>query len=718
MIEGLITSSALIALICMIRAVFKGKISFRLQYALWLLVLLKLTIGWIPLPATGLRMESSYSIMNLAERARDLAAAQTHQTNQTPNIPQLELLTEPLQTKAAVAEDTFQRKVTLPGNWKTAILAVWAVGSTGIGIWILIVNLSFGKRLISCRSMYSHPTASFPLPVYTVPGFQFPCLYSGVGGTAIYISRELSENGEQLKHVLAHELCHYRHGDHIWQAFRCGLLALYWVNPFVWAAARLSKQDCELACDEAAVKLLGEEERIAYGRTLLDLISRQVLYSDLVSTATTMTGSEKNIRERIQMIVKKPKIMIYAMAGAAAVTAAAVMITFTGAKETAGENLEENQVQQSVVTPTTVTSVAETPTAETPAVSHSPGDIIQVINPEITAETPFGADGPNLDYASDSHIIFHDYSGLFVYDLRRQAIVRTVDLESIGCQYTQGDSYCEVTVSEDGMTATLHPINQDMMFVYQVAENTLTVQPYKELENRFQGAVYREDLVTGGGPKQFSQENIRYCPQMVRYHSGTGWDYEFYLVYTDSTLGSLVLLGTDTDGLMNARFPLFSFEQVGEGRLRQHDTGFYNAIKAEASVDALAFGNLYVKMVNSWDYAGVSALSNGQLTYSDRIQESWDTVKGSAMLSIDEEQPKRGRMSCLLELDIEDPGDTGLEKGKNLRYIYMIKDNDGWYADGPMREMKPADNWWRGVIIQDENINGGLGVKHEKRKAG
>ena len=51
-----------------------------------------------------------------------------------------------------------------------------------------------------------------------------------------------------------------------------------------------------------------------------------------------------------------------------------------------------------------------------------------------------GADGPQLDYADENMFIFHDYFGLFVYDINQGELVSAVDLEPIGCQYTQGDA--------------------------------------------------------------------------------------------------------------------------------------------------------------------------------------------------------------------------------------------------------------------------------------
>ena len=42
MIEWIVSSSALIAVVIQLRALLKGKIGLRLQYALWVLVLLRL----------------------------------------------------------------------------------------------------------------------------------------------------------------------------------------------------------------------------------------------------------------------------------------------------------------------------------------------------------------------------------------------------------------------------------------------------------------------------------------------------------------------------------------------------------------------------------------------------------------------------------------------------------------------------------------------------
>lgn len=71
MIETIVTTSVLIVALVILRKLWKGRISFRLQYALWLLVAVRLLV---PLPV----MESALSIMNfmlpVVEQAEEFGA--------------------------------------------------------------------------------------------------------------------------------------------------------------------------------------------------------------------------------------------------------------------------------------------------------------------------------------------------------------------------------------------------------------------------------------------------------------------------------------------------------------------------------------------------------------------------------------------------------------------------------------------------------------------
>lgn len=188
-------------------------------------------------------------------------------------------------------------------------------------------NLRFAARLRRSRRPLDIPEC--PLPVYLMEGLSSPCLF-GLFHPAIYLTPEAVENETVLRHVLAHEGTHYAHRDHIWSALRCIALALHWYDPLVWLAVSLSKADGELACDEGTVRRLGEEERIPYGRTLVDMVAQRSLRpADLLSCSTTMAGRSKRIQQRVALLVKKPETRATAIFGACTALALAAVFTFS-----------------------------------------------------------------------------------------------------------------------------------------------------------------------------------------------------------------------------------------------------------------------------------------------------------------------------------------------------------------------------------------------------
>ena len=83
---------------------------------------------------------------------------------------------------------------------------------------------------------------------------------------------EIGQNA--LRYSLLHELTHFKRRD-IWLKTLALLVnAVHWFNPFMWYMTRLVERDTELACDEAALKLLPAEEHKAYGTTILDAVER------------------------------------------------------------------------------------------------------------------------------------------------------------------------------------------------------------------------------------------------------------------------------------------------------------------------------------------------------------------------------------------------------------------------------------------------------------
>lgn len=342
MAEWILSSSVLILVLAVLRHVWKGKVSLRLQYALWGLVLVRLLV-----PVSF--FESGFSVLNLTKQVQEQSAVQTFADLAELEVPSrsfddvyAEVVQEYEKRGVDVSElegselealdyeaMALMGEISLGELVKKAAYTLWIAGVGIVGAVFLISNFRFGSKLKKERMAIE--CGNCPLPVYRSSLIETPCLF-GLFRPAVYVTAETAEEETALRHVLVHEMTHYYHGDHIWSALRCLCLAVHWYNPLVWLAAVLSRRDAELACDEGAIGRLGEEEREAYGRTLIGLTCQN--RSALLLTATTMTGGKRSIRERVMFIARKPRMAAYTFAAVVLIVAVAVGCTFTGAKET------------------------------------------------------------------------------------------------------------------------------------------------------------------------------------------------------------------------------------------------------------------------------------------------------------------------------------------------------------------------------------------------
>ncbi|QHI73518.1 M56 family metallopeptidase [Aminipila terrae] len=238
-------------------------------------------------------------------------------------------------------------------NWHLVIMIVWAMGTIAIGLWLFYSNLKFSRKIAGKRTflmsvethykenpdnkeknltnkrMTKKKKKKMCLPVYVVDGLYSPCLMKYRGETGIYVTSDLINQKEKLRYAINHELCHYRHHDLIWSMVRGIFLASYWFNPLVWVAAVMSKRDCELACDYGVIRVIGKDNRLDYGKALVDLISSQEQKNNVFQMATTMWGSSKGIKERVNMIVENKKMKIPTLIAILLIATLSVGFTFT-----------------------------------------------------------------------------------------------------------------------------------------------------------------------------------------------------------------------------------------------------------------------------------------------------------------------------------------------------------------------------------------------------
>lgn len=211
----------------------------------------------------------------------------------------------------------------------------WYAGIAVMGCLLVGTNLHFALTLRKKRRRLSPDVlpADCSTPVYLVEGLASPCL-CGLLRPVIYINERSLAPG-RLPHILTHEQAHLRHGDHLWALLRMVCLCVYWFDPFVWWAAVLSRRDGEMACDHSAIRRLGEDQRLEYGQTLVDMIVPGRALSGLLRTATTMTDKKRTMKERILLIVRKPQMAAATLVLVLLGTALATVLAFSGGQETA-----------------------------------------------------------------------------------------------------------------------------------------------------------------------------------------------------------------------------------------------------------------------------------------------------------------------------------------------------------------------------------------------
>ena len=358
--EILLTSSALILALLALRRLFRKVLSRRAQYTLWGLVLLRLLVP-ASLPAadfslltaaepvvSGLEGQALYLSPSRVTLTAPEGPLPSYRSEEDPKI----VLGPPSENSVYSYTNSQQVVHEVEYAWQIVLAdqlpPIWYGGMAVMACWLVLSNLLFWRKLRRARRPY--PVEGSPRRVYLVEeGLPSPCLF-GLFRPAIYLTPAALQSPDRLRHVLAHEETHARHLDPLWSLLRAVCLTVYWFDPLVWWAALASRTDCELACDEGALRRLGEAERVPYGRTLLSLIPVRKAPANPLLSATTMTAGKRQLKDRITRVAENPVYLGQALFAAVALAALVCAVTFTGAKTPAPEPARFHDVDEAVST--------------------------------------------------------------------------------------------------------------------------------------------------------------------------------------------------------------------------------------------------------------------------------------------------------------------------------------------------------------------------------
>ena len=356
MIQYLVSLSLLILAVLVIRGIFRKTVSPRAIYALWLVVVIRMLLPFtlfeidVTLPEfmqaehTELAEDSenppeqSGAIIDVPGKAPATPPMQTTPTNPspvTPITPVIPSVTTPatpvtpvIPTETApidpITPETDPSEQTLPKepaviDWKQITNLIWLCGAVFAAAWVVLLSGVYNRRLYKDRVL--HKTVG-GTKVYISESAGVPCIAGFI--PSIYITPETANSKSEMM-VVIHERTHMRHGDHIWSIVRALALIVFWWNPLVWIAATVSKQDAELACDDAVSAKLSDDDRLKYANILLDTIPQKHRYAVGLGSAP--------MKERIIMLAERQKNRIICLILAATLAFSAVGCAFVSLNE-------------------------------------------------------------------------------------------------------------------------------------------------------------------------------------------------------------------------------------------------------------------------------------------------------------------------------------------------------------------------------------------------
>lgn len=331
LLESVLSFSVLFLCIWCIKKVFERHLSAFAQYALWGILILKLIIPaslpsvvspwnlisqpqnttvtqYVPLENMALLQGfagTGEAVENSGGNASDAAKVPV-QTSISQRIAQPEANTAP---------------VSVPVDWKALATAAWLGGAGLMLIWLFISAARIKRKLAkndagpapawvqSClETCKKELNIKRDIRLALQHAFPVPAIM-GVSRTVLILPvKTVAENdAASMRHILLHELTHYKNGDILAILGLNVLNAIYWFNPLVWVCLKLIRKDMETLCDSRVLGRLGKGKRQEYIHTVLQYTAPHA--KSRLQAALSINDGRIHMKKRIKgmFLAKKTK---------------------------------------------------------------------------------------------------------------------------------------------------------------------------------------------------------------------------------------------------------------------------------------------------------------------------------------------------------------------------------------------------------------------------
>lgn len=388
LVQVTLYSAAITAGILLFRFIFKNRISSKLQYLMWWLLILRLLMPVTP--DIGLHFNLQDMLLKQAHQAElpapapvlDVAPASVPSTQ-----PSYESVAPAIQpdTDVAPSQHINPAKST---DWYSIVFVVWLLGAIGFLGWLIFVKLRYYESLQ--HLMAGGPREAYelydkcckelgvkPLPLWIVnksmsPGIAF------FGEPVLLVPLSLCSDESRLRFALLHELTHKKRGDHYMTLLLNILRAVYWFDPVVHFAFSELRSDMESACDSDVLAYIGHEHKRGYLTVILDMFS----YDTEPILGMSQIRSKRMAKRRMKGAFMKNRTSPVFRAITLCLALAMSVCCLTTACQSAPEKVPPDMAAEQTAGPSPEPTLIPEPSAQEPeAIAYTP-DAFDRTDPE------------------------------------------------------------------------------------------------------------------------------------------------------------------------------------------------------------------------------------------------------------------------------------------------------------------------------------------------
>lgn len=325
---------------------YQKKFSKAWQYYIFLLVILRLLLP--------IQFE-----LNLIESIFSKVEQQIEQINFTENVSATEIEKGEILERDKAVEKQDETKGS--SNTMLVLFLIWLFGAILFFCIKLMDYFGFlrylkannekvtDERILSVADdLLMDYNIKKDIPIYKNKLIMSPVV-AGFWKPFVVLPEHMQET-DQWRHILSHEFMHYKRKDNWYKWLFQFTFALHWFNPFLFFLQRELNRTCELACDEAVIKKLPQEERKDYGTMLLSVAECAIRYKNTLFS-TALIEQKKDMKVRLLHILNfkalpKHQVVLSAITALLLLGAASLIGVRDGGREVITESfLEREEIQ-------------------------------------------------------------------------------------------------------------------------------------------------------------------------------------------------------------------------------------------------------------------------------------------------------------------------------------------------------------------------------------